>query len=545
MENQEKFTSLNLTLEECKEKHICPVCGKECPPKPHSSVKNPQWKVFCSSDCRYSTIGLHIVNLKVEKTNMKRYGVKTTLCEKNTKEKIKNICLKKYGVENIMSSKEIRKKIKQTCLEKYGVENPFQSKEIKEKIKDTTVKKYGTDHYFKTDEFKNKSKETSLKRYGVENPSKSKEIKEKVRKTNLKKIGCEYMPQTELYKTSVRIKNYNRIMNKFEKLNLIPLFTKDEYISARKNSLLKFKCKMCGEEFDYKIDNGICAERIHCPNPIHKFSSKEEFEIYSWLKSLGIKNIEVRKRVWEGCDKIEEADLYLPYYNLVIEFNGIYWHSNKRRRNTYHYNKWKFFSEIGIDCIQIFENDWFNKKDVIKNIIKRRLNLCENNIDCNECKIKNVEECKYKEFANENSLNDNYKGDIISGLYYNNELVCCLSISKLKNKKCKWNIEDYIIKNNYNVNNGFEMLLNRFRSSYNGLISFYIDNRYYKIKEYENFGFNLLRHTKPNFYLFKANTFSILLILKHKLTKHKIKKLLNIYDERLSVKENIDNNNVL
>ena len=49
-------------LKEAREKHICPVCGKECPKKAQSSKRNPRWKLFCSDECKYSEFGQSISN---------------------------------------------------------------------------------------------------------------------------------------------------------------------------------------------------------------------------------------------------------------------------------------------------------------------------------------------------------------------------------------------------------------------------------------------------------------------------------------------------
>lgn len=69
-----------------------------------------------------------------------------------------------------------------------------------------------------------------------------------------------------------------------------------------------------------------------------------------------------------------ELDLYLPDLNLAIEFNGLYWHSeNQGKHKNYHYNKWLKCKNQGIQLIQIWEDDWNEKPDIIKNIISSRL----------------------------------------------------------------------------------------------------------------------------------------------------------------------------
>ena len=66
----------------------------------------------------------------------------------------------------------------------------------------------------------------------------------------------------------------------------------------------------------------------------------------------------------------KELDIYLPKLKLAIEFNGLYWHSNKFIDKNYHLNKLNIAENNNIHLIQIFEDEWDNNKDFIKKILK-------------------------------------------------------------------------------------------------------------------------------------------------------------------------------
>ena len=68
--------------------------------------------------------------------NLKKYGVKCTLCLQSVRNLSKETCFKKYGTENPSSSNEIKEKRKNTFLKKYGVSNPYLIKEVKEKTRE-------------------------------------------------------------------------------------------------------------------------------------------------------------------------------------------------------------------------------------------------------------------------------------------------------------------------------------------------------------------------------------------------------------------------
>ncbi|MFW6130771.1 MAG: hypothetical protein ACOC56_06250, partial [Atribacterota bacterium] len=53
-----------------------------------------------------------------------------------------------------------------------------------------------------------------------------------------------------------------------------------------------------------------------------------------------------------------ELDIYLPDFNIAIEYNGLYWHSelNGKDRN-YHLNKTNICENENIQLIHIFEDE--------------------------------------------------------------------------------------------------------------------------------------------------------------------------------------------
>ena len=71
-------------------------------------------------------------------------------------------------------------------------------------------------------------------------------------------------------------------------------------------------------------------------------------------------------------------DIYLPNEHIAFEFNGIYWHSDKFKDKFYHQRKTLLCYAQGIQVVHIYENDWNNNKEQIKQQIK---SLLEGN-DC-------------------------------------------------------------------------------------------------------------------------------------------------------------------
>ena len=478
--------------------HLCPVCGKECPKHSRSTKKNPKWRTFCSDECKYSPKGQEISNrLQKESLEQKHSDHEQYVRETNAKRE-------------------------QTNLKKFGVKNPFMSPTIKAKIESTNIKKYGFKSSMQNKDIKKKAEETCLKRYGVTNPVYSKEVTNKIKET-------------------FRNNNYDNFISLLKAKFLEPLFDYDTYIKIEKGDVIRFKCLRCGNEFDYVVGDAMLEiKKIYCPNQIHNSSSLNEQEIYEWLLSLGITNIQRNKRDWNVKDKVYEADLYLPDYNLAIEYNGLYWHSNLNKDDDYHYNKWKFFKSLNIDIIQIFENEWRDSNDIVKSIITNRLGM-NKRIYARQCQIKEIENNEYREFLEQNHLQGYCGAKVRLGLYYNDELVMLMSFSKPRfNKKSDWENIRTCSKIGINVVGGFSKLMNHFKKNYNGTIISYIDSRYFSGKGYINNGFSYVGHSKPNYFYFvnKENV----LHNRIEFQKHKLKDKLKNFDDNLTEKENMLNN---
>lgn len=78
-------------------------------------------------------------------------------------------------------------------------------------------------------------------------------------------------------------------------------------------------------------------------------------------------------KILSTMEKKSQLDFYLPDHNLGIEFNGIYWHSDRVVEKNYHRDKWQRCQDVGVRLLMINEDEWIARSDVIK---KKILNLC-------------------------------------------------------------------------------------------------------------------------------------------------------------------------
>mgnify|MGYP001573329522 CR=1 FL=1 len=102
--------------------------------------------------------------------------------------------------------------------------------------------------------------------------------------------------------------------------------------------------------------------------------SKDEKELCEFLDSKSIKYIKNNREII----KPYELDIYIPEFNLAIEYNGLFWHCTIKKEPNYHLNKTHLCSNKKIQLIHIYEDEWKLKKDIIKSILSHKFKLNKN-----------------------------------------------------------------------------------------------------------------------------------------------------------------------
>jgi len=235
-----------------------------------------------------------------------------------------------------------------------------------------------------------------------------------------------------------------------------------------------------------------------------------------------------------------ELDIVVEDKSLAIEINGLYWHSfghkeNSDERNK-HVNKLNQCIDEGIRLIQINENEWIDKREIVESILKSKLGL-SNRIYARKCKLEKISSDQHKKFMNQNHIQGGKGCSAAYGLKHDNELVAVMSFNK--HPKHEWEITRFANKLNTTVVGGASRLFKRFLNDYNPTqILTYADRRYSDGNLYKKLGFKLDGITKPNYcYVKKQKVYS-----RQKFMKHKLKDKLDEFDPDLTEAENMFNN---
>jgi len=422
-------------------------------------------------------------------------------------------CAQKYN--------ETLEKHKKTNLEKYGVEYSFQNEEVKNKIKKTNLDKYGAENVSKNEGIKNKIKETNLKKYGVEYVFQDENVKNKIKKTCIEKYGVDW-------NSKIHLKNQDKFNKEYIKNNFI------------KNDFLMFEEMLSFYNMSY--------------SQLHK--KLKEWNLDNEKKSS--LEYEINKKYFNSLFDINDRNLIKPlevdFINhknkLCIEYNGLQFHSYGKTfpnnmndfDKNYHLNKTLLVEEKGYQLFHIFENEWLdeNKRSIWISIINNKLGN-SNRIYVRKCIVKEIDTKTSKKFLDENHLQGYVNSKIKLGLFYNNELVSVMTFDKSRyNKKYEYELLRFASLKNYSIIGGASKLLKYFERKYNpkSLIS-YANRRWSKGNLYEKLGFVFSRNTSPNYFYYKGRT----LYSRIKFQKHKLKNILDNFNEDKTELENMIDNN--
>lgn len=184
----------------------------------------------------------------------------------------------------------------------------------------------------------------------------------------------------------------------------------------------------------------------------------------------------------------KRADIAIPQHKLLIECDGIYWHSDRFVDKNYHVNKRTIYQDAGFRSLFFREDEINSKLPIVMSIIT---NACKKSIKigARQCTIKAINKEIAQDFIQQYHLMGKGKGDSI-GLYYNNLLVSVMQISKQKNG---YEISRFCNRRNITVVGGISKILKYIERNYNPeFISTFIDLRYGDGQYLVKLGFNLV-----------------------------------------------------
>lgn len=389
--------------------------------------------------------------------------------------------LKKYGVDNPSKSDVVKERIKSRNREKYGANSFTATAEGKRRVAETKERRYGDSRYNNME----KNLETKLERYGNANYNNREAYVDTMRE----RYGVDNTFQLE----EVKHNNiHNIVINKgynpeFEKY-IVDRDSSIEYLTG-KNLTLMDLCASFNAPYPV-IEHWIRHLNLQDYVVLNPHRSHYEDEIIDYLKSLGVDNIVKNYR--DGL----EIDIFLPDFNLGIEFNGTYWHSDIFMKKDYHLKKSLYFEDRGIQIIHIYEYEWESMKPKIEQLLRIRAGKVENRIYARQCEVRRITNREARPFNEQTHLQGHRNAKVTYGLFYNDVLVQLMSFSP---KKDGWEIIRGCPGSNNIVVGGVSRLFKHFVSDFHPSWVFsYCDYNKFSGRSYEELGMEFIGSTGPD-----------------------------------------------
>lgn len=316
--------------------------------------------------------------------------------------------------------------------------------------------------------------------------------------------GCKYCGYDSMKKELTLTQEIiiERLKKLFPKFN----FDKTVYDGTRiHSSYLIIQCPEHGD-FQQNAQSALFG-KCGCSKCTQK-TSQAEIELQEYVQSIYFGEIVFNSR---EIIKPKELDIYLPELHLAIEYNGLFWHSDYKRDNNYHLQKTIDCEEKQIQLIHIFEDEWLDKKEIVKSRIANIIGITKYKVFARKCSVRQLTIKEEKNFMNNNHLQGYIASTICYGLIYNYNgkevILSCMCFGDLR-KNLGSDKEDSVYEMyrfcnqlNFNIVGGASKLLKHFLKQIKPIqVISYADKRWSTGNLYKQLGFEYKSTSKPNYF---------------------------------------------
>ena len=242
--------------------------------------------------------------------------------------------------------------------------------------------------------------------------------------------------------------------------------------------------------------------QMACTKCNHKRSRPQE-ALADFVRELGFTIEENVTRL--GVLDQYEADIWVPSLGVAIEHHGLHYHSTKRASDRkVHRAKWEVAQKNGIRLVQVFEDEWNNKRGVVESRIKSILGVSPRTF-ARKLSVRSVFPVDVKEFLAAHHLQGAGSAQAAYALYDNEEIVAVATFCKARKGSMThdaspdWEVLRYASIGT--VVGGFSRLFKAFLRDYkpHRVVS-YCDLRYGVGNVYKAAGFDLDSITQPDYW---------------------------------------------
>lgn len=231
--------------------------------------------------------------------------------------------------------------------------------------------------------------------------------------------------------------------------------------------------------------------------------TRQEVDCSEWLRSLGFdveNNVRLLRGRAEKNESAQEIDIWMPRENVGIEMHGLYWHSEKFQTERCHLIKTERAEAQGIKLLQVFEDEWRDKQQIVKNVILQRLGRAQR-LQARKLAVAEIE------YAAAAALHDTWHlqgsvrtGTAHIGLFDGENLVAAATFGRTRfGAEQQWELLRYSTAG-FTIVGGLAKMLKLFSKGRAGTLLTYADRRWFTGSAYIAAGFASLGASAPGYF---------------------------------------------
>lgn len=309
-------------------------------------------------------------------------------------------------------------------------------------------------------------------------------------------------------------------------------------------SYIILNCKDHGDwptKFNWLTTRGVC-----CPVCSGSGTSQGEQDMAEYIRSLGF---DIQTNVRDIIPPME-LDVYIPSLNLAFEFDGVYYHSDEFKGESYHLDKTIRCEQRGIRLIHVFSDEWDHNQELTKAKIAHILGKdISAKVNTRKTIVAEVPYNQAKEFFKQFHIQGAVPNQkFCYGLFLDGDLVAAASFGKLRfgNVVSDTEVELYRYAAKCKVPGGLPKILKHFRRLHPAITNLvsYSDRRWSTGDLYIKLGFSKTSSTKPSYYYTNptGHRFDRQYFMKSRLPGLVTKGLMKTFDPNLTELENCRKN---
>lgn len=297
---------------------------------------------------------------------------------------------------------------------------------------------------------------------------------------------------------------YNNLLDRLnisckgDRYRLIAESRKGQYLGSDDLEVRDIAPWVCAKEHGWSAAIYTVIAGGWCPRCAHNGPSKQQLEIYEYFKLL----LPDEPIYLDRKDIVSPKHIDVFCKLLALEFNGLIYHSTyyqeKEDREVF---KSATCEAKGIPFLMVFEDEWNNKQELVKAMIRWRLNRFEGiKLHARKLELRLLKNKDVEVFFNRNHLEGNRFCKFAYGLFCNDKLIMAASVSK--KDKSLHEIARLATDYDYSVSGGASRLVKAILNHIDTDLISYSNNRLSTGNVYKTLGFEEITETKKPGYFY-------------------------------------------